>query len=150
MKNICKDTWDNPGQAYDNGPNYSFNLLLDYEEYMESYGFTTIVEFLKGWTCINRYSFENLQIDDIIYDATGCQYKVVGEVIWDDYNIPYVDAKQIYADREESSYAQAIHAGDAYYDSKVHTDYHYKRKTFRQGDEPICPILITKTNQPQN
>lgn len=145
-----RDTWTDAGQVYDNGPEYTFSLLLDYENYVKDYGAISTKDFLKGWTCICRSSFENFKINDIVYDVNGFKYKVTDQVYYDDESMPYVEATQIFADGRESDYTSTLYAGDVYSDSKVHTDYYFRRKKLQEGEESICPILITKINQPQN
>lgn len=142
--------WKGSSEVFDNGHEYTFSLLLDYEKYIEKFGYVSLSKFLKGWTCIARNYFENLKIDDIIYNETGQKHKVISDVYSDDYNELYVEAVELDENGEEHEYPYSIYAGTAYSREVPHIDYLYKNRIIREGDKPLCPILITKTNQPQS
>lgn len=146
----AESEWIGPGHVYDNGHEYSFSLLLDYEKYIETFDYVSLIEFLKGWTCITRYCFENLEIDNIIYSATGQKYRVISTPCYDEYNEPWVKAVEIDKNGTEREYPESIYAGTAYSREVPHVNYLYKNRIIREGDKPICPILITKTKTPQN
>ena len=145
-------SWDNHNVAdvCDNGPNYMYSLICDYEKYIKSFGVIPINIFLKGWTCIQYVDFSNFRIGDTVYTANGDEYEIIDIPYESDDEVNlYVEVRHIRKDGKISSTTDILQTGDIYFASVVHKDY-YRKKIKRENEEPLCPILITKTNQPQN
>ena len=47
-------------------------------------------------------------------------------------------------------YNEVLQTGDIYEDNITHKDYLRKSLKRKESEEPLCPILITKTNPPQS
>ena len=137
----------------DNGPGYMYSLLCDYERYVRDFGYIPIAMFIPGWNNITYKEFVNLSPSDIVFTPNGIKYIVVDDPYEsDDETRMYVEVVKLnddgsYDDTGKSN--ETLETGDLYCVSFVHRDYRRKRLK-KESEEPICPILITKTNQPQN
>lgn len=134
----------------ENGRGYPYTLIFDYERYVKDFGFIPVNDFIKGWTCITRDSFGSLGLTDIVYDCNGNKYVVMDEPYEsDDEEYLYVEVRKVDEDGEVQSSGETLCTGDLYSENAIHQDYHWK-KIKQKGEEKLCPILITKTNQLQN
>jgi hypothetical protein len=136
----------------DNGPNYMYSLLCDYERYIKNFGFIPVELFLSDWTCITYKNFELLGPGDIVYTPQGVPYVIVDSPYESDDEVSlYIEAVKMNDDGsydDTGRYNELLQTGDIYEDNITHKDYARKRK--KESEEPLCPILITKTNQPQS
>ena len=148
-------TWTNAtlGDVSSNGANYMYSLLCDYEKYLKDFGYITIQDFLPRWTCITYKSFEKLYVGDSVYDCVGNEYIVMDEPYEsDDETYLYIEVAKLREDRsfdDTGSSNDTFQSGDLYKSPVIHGDYLWK-KIKKEREEQLCPILITKTNQPQN
>lgn len=136
-----------------NGGNYLYSLVCDYERYLKDFGFITLDEFIKDWKCVTYKAYSELQIGDFVYSPHGLRYKVMDTPYEsDDETCLYME---VAPEREDGSFDESgksnevIQDGDVYSENVIHDHYRWKKKINR-GEERVCPILITKTNQPQS
>lgn len=142
---------DHISDVHDNGPNYMYSLICDYEKYVSDFGYVSINTFLHGWSCIPRKFFMNLQPGCHVYDPNGICYRVV-ECPYeaeDEINY-YVEVVHIRDDGTISSTTEILSTGDLYGEPHVHYDYQWKKHQLKESEEKACPILITKTSQLQS
>lgn len=139
----------------ENGANYMYSLMCDYERYIHSFGYIPVAVFIKGWTCITYKEFEALVPGDIVFTPQGIKYITV------DYPYESDDETHLYIEvvvlKDDGSYDDTGHSnevlqsGDLYSDSVTHHDYRRRKlRLNKESEEPLCPILITKTNQAQS
>lgn len=153
---MLNETWEKAflSDVADNGPNYMYSLLCDYEQYVKDFGYIDVKVFLQQWTCITFKSFEQLITGDIVYNCTGVKYIVMDESYEsDDENILYIEATKVKKDGtfDKTGFAnETFMTGDLYTLPIQHKDYSWRKKKRKESEEPLCPILITKTNQLQN
>lgn len=147
------ETWKTAtlSDVSDNGSNYLYSLVCDYERYVKNFGFIPIGLFIQGWTCITYKQFEALNIGDIVYTPQGVAYVVTDEPYESDDEIHlYVECSAMKSDGtydDTGNNVDVLQSGDIYYTDVTHED--YKRKLIKsESEEPLCPILITKTNPP--
>ena len=153
---MLRKTWEGAdlSTVSRDGASYLYSLLCDYERYIDNFHFITIQDFLQGWTCISREDFVNLTCGDRVYTPQGQEY-VVMEEPWesDDETCVYVEVTMVKDDGTFDNTGrlnEILCTGDLYACDKIHMDYFYKVIKRKESEEPICPILITKTNQPQS
>ena len=150
--NFTWEHYDNVLDVNNNGPNYLLSLIYDYEKYMRDFGFITMREFIKGCKCITRKTFERLQVGDFVYTPDGRRF-VVAEEPWeaDDEISLFVEVAKT-DDISINTFKNTItmQSGDLYSEDVIHEHYRWKKKINRESEESLCPILITKTNQPQS
>lgn len=128
----------------DNGPKYVSSLINDYEQYVHDFGYIPIFEFIQGWTCITYRSFQDLSVNDKVYDAAGQLFSIASEVFaGKDYSYVYANLNG------DENATRILISGTIYSDSVIYKDYHKKVKN-KESEEQLCPILITKINQHQN
>ena len=148
-------TWTNCtiGDVSNNGANYMYSLLCDYERYIKDFGYITVQEFLPLWTCITYKSFAKLQVGDSVYLPGGIELIVMDDPFEsDDETSLYVEVVQVKEDGtfdDTGNSNEVLNTGDLYSSPVPHKDYLW-RKIKKESEELLCPILITKTNQPQN
>ena len=149
-------TWvaANLSDVSDNGPNYMYSLLCDYERYIKNFGFIPVELFLSNWTCVTYKKFELLGPGDIVYTPQGVPYVIVDDPYESDDEVSlYVEAVKMNDDGsydDTGRYNEVLQTGDIYEDNITHKDYARKSLKRKESEEPLCPILITKTNQPQS
>lgn len=131
------------------GPNYLYSLLYDYELYNHHFGYISLTDFLRGWKCVTPDTINLLKPTDIIYDAKGVRYKVTEDPSNYDENI-FIEAVKQLDDGSTWGTTEMIGMGDVYSEDVIHEDFRWKKRINRESEEIICPILITKTNQPQS
>lgn len=152
---MLNETWNGAelSDVADNGSGYMYSLICDYEQYVKDFGYIDVIEFLQHWTCITFSSFEKLNIGDTVYNCHGKEYIVMDEPYESDDEIwLYIEVAEIKPDGtyDESGCTNDTFAtGDLYNAPIQHKDYSWK-KIKRESEEPLCPILITKTSQHQN
>lgn len=147
---VTEPSWKGKDISYvfDCGPEYMYSLLIDYEKYVKSFGFIPVQDFLEGWKCIAPGSaLGELNAGDFVYTDNGSKYKVYDVFISDD-DLPYVDAYPELDDGSTLKVSTTFPAGTVYSEKVTHKDYYWKK--IKEREESICPILITKTNQPQS
>ena len=136
------------------GTNYLYSLLCDYERYIKNYGYISIEDFLPQWTCITYHSFQSLSIGESVYAPDGNEYIVMETPCEsDDESYLLVEVTRIDDDGkfDDTGWSnETFTTGDLYNEPVTHRDYKWRKKINREREEKICPILITKTNQPQN
>ena len=152
---VLNKTWEGAdlSTVSNNGVGYLYTLLCDYERYVRDFGFIDVEEFLQKWTCIPYNAFVNLAPGDTVYAFHGQKYIVVDEP-WeaDNESYMYIAITKLNDDGtfdDTGKYNEILNNGDLYAYDKIHMDYYHKKKK-KESEEPICPILITKTNQPQS
>lgn len=147
-------TWDNRtlSDVSANGPNYMYSLLCDYERYVKSFGYIPVELFLQDWKCITYNAFAKLTPGDYIYTPQGVQYRVVDEPYESDDELSlYVEVTMVKPDGSIDTNTEILQSGDIYSEDVTHGDYRRKRpRDPKEREEKVCPILITKTNQPQS
>lgn len=152
MKNY---TWahSNANDVSYNGANYLYSVLLDYERYIRDFGYIPLDDFIKDWKCVTYKAFSELRPGDFVYTPYGHRYKVIEEAYEsDDETSLYIEVAE---EKEDGSFDesgrsnQIVQTGDVYSENVIHEHYRWKQK-IRRGEEKLCPILITKTNQPQS
>ena len=147
-------TWNHLSDVYDNGANYMYSLLCDYDKYMQHYGYISLQDFLPSWTCITRKSFSQLSIGESVYAPNGQEYIIMDEVYEsEDETYLYVEVAQVRKDGtfdDTGLSNEILQSGDLYKMPVTHFDYTWKKKKIESEGPPLCPILITKTNQHQN
>ncbi len=137
--------------VYDNGSNYMLALICDYEKYIETFGYVSVSQFLHGWSCIPRTVFQNLQSGCHVYDPQGRCYRIIEEPYEsEDETCMYVKVAHIQEDGVISSTTETLATGDIYSEPYIHYDYQWKKQQLKESEEKPCPILITKTSQPQS
>ena len=148
-------TWEQAtlGDVWNNGANYMYSLLCDYERYIKNYGYITVNDFLLQWTCITYDSFASLHVGDIVYDPSGTKY-IVMERPWESDDETYLCIEVTTVNKDGTfdrtgSSNETLHTGDLYNEPVTHRDYLWKIRK-KESEEALCPILITKTNQPQS
>ena len=132
---------------YELGSDYLYGLAIDYERYVKDFGFIPINEFIQGWTCTPPHILETLKKFDNVYDYNGNPLVIAEVNVYNDDDI-FVEVSPLNEDGEESSYSYILSAGEIYSYNVIHTDYFYK--SIKSKGETLCPILITKTKQPQS
>lgn len=156
---------------YDLNSDYLKILLLDYEKtilHLDGNSLS-IEEFLLNWNCISFELFETLKPFDKVYDHKGNEYYIIDyavesyeddntagysiDVCSDDYmktNCFTLKTQQD-LDNIPPSERCTFYTGDLYTSSTINDLYeiHTIKKQQKEKSE-LCPILITKTNQPQN
>ena len=147
-------TWNHLSDVYDNGANYMYSLLCDYDKYMQNYGYISLQDFLPSWTCIPHQVFSHLTIGDTVYLPNGAEYIVMDDAYVSDDEIHlYIEITPLKADGsfdDTGSSNETAQSGDLYKMPVTHSDYTWKKKKIESEGPPLCPILITKTNQHQN
>ena len=156
---------------YDLSMDYLKILLLDYEKtilHLDGNSLS-IEEFLLNWNCISFEHFESLKPFDKVYNYEGHEYYIIDyavESYEDDHTAGYsIDVcsddymKANYStlktqqdlDNIPPSERYTFYTGDLYTSSTINDLYeiHTIKKQQKEKNK-ICPILITKTNQPQN
>lgn len=136
--------------VYDNGPNYMFSLICDYEKYVKEFGYISITTFLHGWSCIPRNQFQFLSSGERVYDPQGRCYQVIEDARETDDESYVVEVAMVKAGGIISDLTQTLSTGDLYSEEFVHYDYQWKKQQLQESEEKPCPILITKTSQPQS
>lgn len=132
---------DNIDSIYGYGKEYLYSLIHDYEMYIRDFGYIPISNFLKGWTCIPPSIFRSLKPGYKLFDINGTQVTIQTEP--DPYDGMFIEAID---DINKSGFI--IFAGELYAKNISHEDYIYK--SIKPKGETLCPILITKTKQPQS
>jgi hypothetical protein len=148
-------TWNNctVESVSNNGTNYIYNLLYDYEKYVKDYGYVDLNSFIQEWTCIPYMYFAKLCAGDIVYLCNGEKYIIADESYrCDDDTCLYIEAIKAQDDGtfDISDISETMISGDLYYAPVIHRDYLWKKKIKKESEEKLCPILITRTNQLQN
>lgn len=143
---------DRLSDVHDNGPNYMYALIYDYEEYVSKFGYISISVFLHGWSCIPRSLFTFLSSGDIVYDPQGRRYRIIGSPYQssDDETTVFIEAAHIREDNAISSTTEILSSGDIYFEPFVHYDFQWKKQQLKESEEKPCPILITKKSQLQS
>lgn len=140
-------------EVHDDGQEYVFSLLCDYEEVVVERGALTISEFLKGWNIIPMKAFNELQKGDVVYDQYGEKYLVDTEHATFNYrkceDILQISAHHCTDDDENSANSRKpFFSGELYYTPYHHDWIKFKPKKI-EGDK-ICPILIINQVQHQS
>ena len=137
--------------VYNCGKNYLYSFIMDYERYVSNFGYITTLSFLRGWTCLSPEEFKSLNVTDICYTYQGEKVSVVEEpTIYDeDDEVMYVEVAKVNKEGQVCGTTYMLDCGELYSHRVIHMDYLYN-KDFRPKGEHLCPILITKTKQPQN
>lgn len=137
----------------DGGPNSLYSLICDYQKATKDYGWMPVDDFVKSWTAIRWKDFANLQEDDIVYDCNGNKWKCIEP--------SYMSVDEMYLHvactkiNEDSSFntniggTEIFTIGDLYFAPYYTRLAEYKHKILER-EERACPILITKTKQPQS
>lgn len=138
----------------DCGPNALFSFICDYERATRDYGWIPVYEFVKTWTAIRWKDFENLQEGDIVYDYMGEKYQCIEQ--------PYISEDEQYLNIEclkltndgmikvsPTGNNEIFCIGDLYFAPNYTRLAEYRHKILER-EERACPILITKTKQPQS
>ena len=81
--------------VYEDGINYVYNMMIDYEKVVTEHSAMSLKEFLNAWNVIPRDAFAHLESGDIVYDCVGNQYKVEDDVWEDDYDNLVVNAYHV-------------------------------------------------------
>lgn len=136
----------------DNGQNYLYSLAYDYEKYVQTFGYIPMNLFITDWTCIRYDDFDKLRPGDFVYSSVGTRYKIIDyPFLSDDETTMYVEACRYPDDNTVYTSTDMLTSGDIYFDSVIHKDFRHRRiRKRKEREELLCPILITKTNQPQN
>ena len=135
--------------VYEDGINYVYNMMIDYEKVVTEHGATPLKEFLNAWNVIPRDAFGYLETGDIVYDCVGNSYKVDGDVWEDDYENLVVNAYHVRPNGDTAPTADTFVGGDLYYKPFYH-DASILTPKKSKGESKICPILITSQAQPQS
>jgi hypothetical protein len=144
--------WENDDHicdVHDNGPNYLFGLICDYEEYVRNFGYVSISSFLHGWSCIPSAIFEFLSPGENVYDSFGKCYRIIDHPRETD-NGYVVEVTMVKDDGTITDLTQTLSSGDIYSEPHVHYDYQWKKHQLKESEEKPCPILITKISQLQS
>ena len=151
MKPGMHYTWEHctMKDLIDYGANYLYAFMCDYERYNHFYGFISVADFLRGWKCVTPDSLASLKRSDNVYDAKGVRYKVTEDSSNYDDCI-FIEVIRQLDDGSFSGTTEMIAMGDVYSEDVIHDDFRWKKRINRESEETICPILITKTNQPQS
>lgn len=140
--------------VYDNGPGYMYSLLCDYEKYVRDFGYIPINNFIPKWTCISYILFSNLIPGDIVFSPQGTKFIIIDYPFEsDDEALLCVEVAILKDDGtydDTGQYTEILQSGDLYSTDIVHLDYRWKKIKRKESEEPLCPILITKTNQLQS
>lgn len=136
-----------PSDVYEDGLNYVFALMLDYEKVVTEIDTLTVMKFLNDWNIITKDDFANLKIGDTVYDCDGRKYIVSEEPTMNEQDDEYVVAVKL---PEDSGDLESFFvSGDLYHAPFCH-DWVLTKPRKKKGDNTICPILITSQAQPQN
>lgn len=162
--------WKNK-TIYDLNSDYLKILLLDYEKtilHLDGNSLS-IEEFLLNWNCISFEHFEELEPFDKVYDCNGNMYYIIETPVesYEDSNTAgysidvcsddYMETNRSMLKTQEDldnippSERCTFYTGDLYISSTINDLYkiHTIKKQQKEKSK-VCPILITKTNQPQN
>lgn len=162
--------WKNK-TIYDLNSDYLKILLLDYEKtilHLDGNSLS-IEEFLLNWNCISFEHFEKLEQFDKVYDCNGNMYYIIETPVesYEDNNTAgysidvcsddYMETNRSMLKTQEDldnippSERCTFYTGDLYISSTINDLYkiHTIKKQQKEKSK-VCPILITKTNQPQN
>lgn len=144
--------YSHPSDVYDDGLNYVYNMMLDYEKIVVEHETLTITDFLKEWNVIPREAFGKLDVGDIVYDCVGNAYTIIESPWEDDQNDVYVT--NVYEVKSDGSlnnkFEQTFSSGDLYYSPHYHDWAFLKSKKTKGDSKRLCPILITNQVQPQS
>ena len=135
--------------VYEDGINYVYNMMIDYEKVVTEHSAMSLKEFLNAWNVIPRDAFAHLESGDIVYDCVGNQYKVEDDVWEDDYDNLVVNAYHVRPNGDIAPTADTFVGGDLYYKPFYH-DASILAPKKSKGESKICPILITSQAQPQS
>ena len=138
----------------DCGPNALFSFICDYERATRDYGWIPVYEFVKTWTAIRWKDFENLQEGDIVYDYMGKKYQCVEQsYLSDDEQYLNIECLKLTNDSmikvSSTGNNEIFCIGDLYFAPNYTRLAEYRHKILER-EERACPILITKTKQPQS
>lgn len=138
----------------DCGPNALFSFICDYERATRDYGWIPVYEFVKTWTAIRWKDFENLQEGDIVYDYMGEKYQCVEQsYLSDDEQYLNIECLKLTNDGmikvSPTGNNEIFCIGDLYFAPNYTRLAEYRHKILER-EERACPILITKTKQPQS
>ena len=138
----------------DCGPNALFSFICDYERATRDYGWIPVYEFVKTWTAIRWKDFENLQEGDIVYDYMGEKYQCVEQsYLSDDEQYLNIECLKLTNDGmikvSPTGNNEFLCIGDLYFAPNYTRLAEYRHKILER-EERACPILITKTKQPQS
>ena len=138
------------GAMYSHGKDYLYGLLIDYERYVHDFGYIPISQFIEGWTCIPPSIFDKLRKTDRVFDYNGDALIICeNPYTYGEDNVTYVTVTPVNEDGTiDASNTYSLNSGELYSYNVIHMDYFYK--TIKAKGEPLCPILITKTSQPQS
>ena len=133
-------------KVYDCGNHYLYALIRDYENYIKDYDkYIPLETFLERWTCISPEGFKLLQKGDNVYDYSGMKYTIQNFYYDNDFETMMVNVEGCYGEK------RIFCNGDLYGAPYIHYDYSsWEKIKQKESEEQLCPILITKTNQPQN
>ena len=141
------------GDIYENGNSYIYSLLSDYSRYVVDFQECIDVnDFIKGWNCICRENFSNLEPGDNVYDARGVMYKVT-DTPYDSSDSDDMYIEVMYNDEKNNNYqTEELSLGELYSSPFKHTKYAISKiiGKDKKGSNNICQpktFLITKKNQ---
>ena len=132
------------------GSNYMYSLISDYDYYVQSFGYISVPEFIQKWNCMNRKDFQQLKPGDIFYTPNGDMYEAI-DYAYESDDEQYLNVECVRKGTNEEP--EVLSSGDVYIAPIVHDDIRWKKRIQRKEVEKLCPILIssiTKTNQHQN
>lgn len=146
---VTVEKYHHLSDTYEDGINYVYNMMVDYEKVVVEHGVLSLQEFMDEWNVIPRDAFADLSQGDIVYDCIGNKYQVAGNPWEDDYENLVIEASHVRPDGSIAPHPDMFAGGDLYYSPHYH-NWAFTKPKQRKGDKKICPVLITNPVRPQN